>query len=107
MTFKDILASDVSSIFLNVMEFADLHVVNGVAMPCQIDNNEQIEREKRYAAHMDGIFVNQKLIYVSAADFGALPKTGALLTLDGRKYRVVDAIDEYGIYSISLDGNRA
>lgn len=35
-------------------------------MPIQEDSNEQIEREKRMAANMDGIYVNQKLIYVDA-----------------------------------------
>lgn len=107
MTFKDVIAADIKTTFMNLDEFSDTHEVNGVQMPCQVDNNEQIYREKRYAAHMDGIFVNQKLIYVAAADFGALPKVGAMLTLDGKRYRVTDAIDECGVYSISLDGNRA
>jgi hypothetical protein len=55
----------------------------------------------------DGIYVNQKLIYVAADDFGAMPKQGSILTLDGRTYRVADAVDEYGIYSITIEANRA
>ena len=56
---------------------------------------------------MDGIYKNQKLIFVAASDFGPLPKQGSLLTLDKRTYRVADAIDEDGIYSITLEANRA
>ena len=106
-TFKDIIASDVHKTFLNIEEFSDLHEVNGELIPVQIDSNEQIEREKRFAQNMDGIYLNQKLIYVSASDYGPLPKQGSIITLDERKYRVADAIDEYGVYSITLEANRA
>lgn len=107
MTFKDIIANDVHQTFLNIEEFSDMHIVNGAEMPVQIDSNEQIEREKRYSQNIDGMYLNQKLIYVAASDYGPLPKQGSMLTLDGRKYRVADAIDEYGVYSITLEANRA
>ena len=106
-TFKSIIANDIHSTFLNTEEFSDLHVVNGVEMPVQMDDIEQINREKRYKDNMDGIFVQQRLIYVAASDYGPLPKKDSLITLDGRKYRVADAIDEYGVYSITLEANRA
>lgn len=107
MGFKDVIKADVHNVFLNVEEFSDMHVINGTEMAVQIDSNEQIEREKRYNQNMDGIYKNQKLIFVAASDFGPLPKQGSLLTLDKRTYRVADAIDEDGIYSITLEANRA
>ena len=106
-TFKDIIANDIHHTFLNVDEFSDMHVLNGVEMPVQMDDIEQIEREKRYKDNMDGLFVQQRLVYVAASDYGPLPKRDSLVTLDGRKYRVADAIDEYGVYSITLEANRA
>ena len=107
MGFKDIIKADVHNVFLNLEEFADTHTVNGTDMAVLIDNNEQIEQEKRNNQNMDGIFTNQRLIYVAASDFGPLPKQGSLLTLDKRTFRVADAIDEDGIYSITLEANRA
>lgn len=107
MGFKDVIKADVHKVFLNVEEFSDTHVINGVEMPVQIDSNEQIEREKRFNQNMDGIYKNQKLIYVAASDFGPMPKQGSILTIDKRTYRVADAIDEGGIYSITLEANRA
>lgn len=104
--FKDMVKEDISSVFLNDLEFADEHEVNGKTMRLIIDNNEQIEREKRLNQHMDGIYVKQLLVFLSAADFGKLPKHGALLILDGKDYRVTDAIDEMGVYSITLEANR-
>lgn len=105
--FKDQVKKDVAGIFLNTDEFSDTHLINGVEMPAQIDNIEQIEREQRGNQHMDGIYTQQKLIYVSAADFGPLPKQGSLFKLDDRRYRVADAIDEGGVYSITIEANRS
>lgn len=107
MNLKDIIKADVKDVFLNTEEFSDTHIVNGVPMAVQIDDIEQIEREKRRNQNMDGIFVSQKLIYVSAEEFGPLPKQGTVLTLDKRTYRVADAISEDGVYSITLEANRA
>lgn len=107
MNFKDIIASDVHDAFMNTEEFSEMHMINGVEMPVQVDSNEQIEREKRFNQHMDGIYKNQKLIYVSATDYGPMPKQGTLIKFDGRPYKVADAISEDGIYSLTLEANRA
>ena len=107
MTFKEAIASDVHDVFLNTDEFSDTHMVNGVPMTVQVDENEQIEREKRFNQNMDGLFTNQKLIYVAADEFGPLPKHGTILRLDNRTYTVADAIAEDGVYSITLEANRA
>ena len=107
MTFKEAIASDVHEVFLNTEEFSDTHLVNGVPMACQEDSNEQIEREKRMSQNMDGIYLNQKLIYVAASDYGPLPKQGTIIRLDKRSYTVADAIEEDGVYSITLEATRA
>ena len=106
-TFKDLIAADVHDVFLNTDEFSDIHNLNGVDMPVQEDSNEQIEREKRFNQHMDGVYLNQKLIYVSAVDYGPMPKQGSMITYDGKRYKVADAIEEDGIYSITLEATRA
>ena len=106
-TFKDILKQDIDNTFLNVYEFSDIHNVDGKDMPVQVDDNEIIEREKKEKSHMDGIYVKQKLIYVKQKDFGALPAIGRQIMLDGKRYLVVDSTDEYGVYSITIEGNRS
>ena len=107
MTFKEIIADDIHRTFLNIEEFSDIHTGNGKEMPVQVDTNEQIEREKRMSQNVDGVYMNQKLIYVAASDFGPMPKQGSILNLDGKVYRVADAVDEYGVYSITIEANRA
>ena len=107
MSFKDVIASDVHDTFMIADDFSDMHDINGKMMPVQVDSNEQIEREKRFNQHMDGIYKNQKLIYVAATDYGPMPKQGSLIQFDKRPYKVADAISEDGIYSITLEANRA
>lgn len=108
--FKEQIASDNNIIFMNLDEFSDLHVINGKEMAVQVDSNEMIDREKRYqykrSLYADGVFLKEMLIYVKAEDFGALPAVGRVLTLDGKTYVISDAIDEDGIYSISLEANK-
>ena len=104
--FKELVARDVKDTFLDTDYFSDSHEVNGKDMPVQVDNNEQINREKRRVDNADGIFRNQKLIYVSAVDYGPLPRQGSTIKFDGRTYKVMDAISEDGIYSITIEEYR-
>lgn len=110
LSFKDQIKSDNANIFMNTTEFSDVHLVNGKEMAIQIDNNEMIDREKRYqykrSLYADGVYLKELLIYVRAEEFGPLPAVGRTLILDGKAYIISDAINEDGIYSLSLEANK-
>ena len=53
VTFKSVLAQDVESIFFNLDEFSDTHVIDGQSMTAMVDEMEQIEREKEMKSKMD------------------------------------------------------
>ena len=110
MSFKELVDQDNRTVFMNLDEFADTHVINGKEIPCIIDNNEMIDREKRYqykrSLYADGVYLKEVLLYVKAEDFGPLPAVGRALTLDKKSYIISDSIDEGGIYSISLEANK-
>ena len=106
-TFKELIQADVKGVFLNDLEFADLHTIDGKEMPAIFDDIENIEREKKMKSHMDGIYARQIFLYVAASDFGALPAQRRILKVDGKNYTVVDATDEYGVYTITLEANRS
>jgi Mg2+/Co2+ transporter CorC len=57
-------------------------------------------------SNMDGIYVRTTLIYVKAKDFGRLPQIGSTLILDSVSFRVLDATNEDGLYSIELEANK-
>ncbi len=103
MTFKEALQRDIKSVFLNFDEFGEYHKINGESVLIIIDENELTEREKRVRNNEKGLYMRQLLFYVSAEDFGQLPSPDKVLTLDDKKYRITDAQDEGGIYSISLE----
>ena len=108
VTFKSVLESDVNNVFFNPGEFGDTHTIDGVSMTAIVDEMEQIEREKKMKSKMDGIYARQVLLYVKASDFGPLPAQGRIVTLDGKKYTVVDATGEDPlVYSITLEANRS
>lgn len=110
MTFKEQIALDNQNIFMNTDEFGELHSVNGKKIPVLVDTLEQIDREKRYkfrhSQYADGVYLKEMLIYVKESDFGKLPKVGSLVEFDRKSYKVSDAIDEDGIFSISLEANK-
>lgn len=106
-SFKEILNNDITAVFLNPDEFGEEHIVQGKPMTIVLDDMENIEREKKMRSQTEGVFTKQILFYVSSADFGEMPAPGGLITLDGKRYIVVDATDEAGIYAITLEANRS
>ena len=71
-SFKDQIKADISSVFLNGLEFADDHELNGKTMKAVIDDNELLERDKAkvMSTEIDGIHKTRRFIYVAKADFG-------------------------------------
>lgn len=104
-TFKEQIAADISGTFLNCLEFADTHTVNGKEMAVVVDDNELLERDKAkiLAAQTEGIYKARRLIYVAKAEFGPRPAQGVSLTLDRRAYRVKTCTEEAGVLAIELE----
>ncbi len=107
MELKELVMEDIEGSFLNPKEFGEVHMVNGLEMLIIMDGNEMIEREKRTSNHVEGTFRKQILFFVAAKDFGALPAIGREISVDGKKYRVTDAVFEGGMYSISAEAMRS
>ena len=108
MTFKETIAQDIKSVFLNFEEFGEIHNIEGKRKLVIIDENELTEREKKTkstgADSIKGeLHIKQLLFYIAASDFGALPSPGNILTFDQVQYVITDAGNEDGIYAISLE----
>lgn len=106
-SFKDCLAADVGKVFLAPTEFADLHIIDGREMPAMLDENELLERDKgKLGLAVDGTYISRRLLYVAAVDLGPRPACGSYLTVEGRRYKVANCLEECGIYSIELEALR-
>lgn len=107
MDFKDCVAGDIHGVFLNRMEFADTHTIDGREMDAVVDDDALLERDAaRGGVHSDGIYRVRRLLYVAKADYGGRPPSGKRLNLDGREYRVVQADDAAGMLTIEIEANR-
>lgn len=104
MDFKHLAAEDIQNVFFDLDEFGEIHQIDGKPMNVIIDNFEIVERSKKQSdkGRIDGIYKKQILLYVSRKDMGLLPAVGRQLQLDNSKYLVTDAIDEGGIFSVTL-----
>lgn len=110
MNFKDIIRADNKRVFLNPQEFGEEHQIAGRRMNIIIDDIEMVEREKRQngmQSYRQGVYKKQILFYVLKEEFGPLPAVGRSLTLDDTTYLITDAINEDGIYSVSLEAVRS
>lgn len=105
MGFKDMVAADLDCTFLNLMEFAETRDIDGRPMRVVVDDHSLVERGG--AEYTEGIYSVKLLIYVSAAEYGARPKQGKLLTMDGRDYRIAKVEEDMGLYTFTLEANRA
>lgn len=103
MSFKDVLQKDIKQVFLNFEEYGEIHTISGQEVLIIIDENELTEREKRIRRNEGELHRKQLLFYIAAEDFGMLPDPGKILNLDGKQYKITEAENEDGIYSISLE----
>lgn len=97
---------DIKKVFFNPEEFGEPHMVDGRKMNILIDGNELTEREQKVKRMEEGLHARQLLFYVSAREYGPLPLVDRQMNFDGEFYTVTDAVDEGGIYSISLEERR-
>ena len=104
MTFKQLAAEDIGEVFFDPDVFGEVHRIDGKPMTVIIDGLEVVERGKKQSekGRADGIYQKQIVLYVSRRDMGQLPAIGRQLQLDSNKYLVTDAIDEGGVFSITL-----
>ena len=105
MSFKEQAVFDLARTFLNELEFAEMRQIDGEPMRVVVDDHSLVERGG--AEHTDGIYSAQLLLYVSVMEYGARPKRNKLLNLDGRDYRIVKVEEDLGLYTFTLEANRA
>ena len=102
--FQEMIRDDVADIFLNPDEFGEPHMVNGREnVNIIFDDVEFLNREKFCKEVKDDVTsLGNTMFYVKASDFGRLPKTGTHVTIDSMNFRVEKAVNEQGLYSITI-----
>lgn len=106
MSFKDQIKQDLSDVFLNLDEFADLHRIEGKEVPVVIDSDIMAKLSKIGDNRIHGMDESDMVIMGKASDLPENLDPGRLLNLDGREVIVVTTTSEMGLVQIAVRHNR-
>ena len=106
MSFKDQIKQDLSDIFLNLDEFADLHRIEGKEVPVVIDSDIMAKLSKIGDNRIHGMDEADMVIMGKASELPENLDPGRLLNLDGREVIVVTTTSEMGLVQIAVRQNR-
>lgn len=106
MSFKDQIKQDLSDVFLNLDEFADLHRIEGKEVPVVIDSDIMAKLSKIGDNRIHGMDEADMVIMGKASDLPENLDPGRLLNLDGREVIVVTTTSEIGLVQIAVRQNR-
>jgi len=100
--FKDMVREDIKEIFLDLEMFGEEHTVAGKKMAIILDDGEKRSRNEQYQDNK-AIYSKRILFYAASEDLGRLPEPGRVIDVDGRDYKVLQAEQEDGIYSVMAE----
>ena len=106
MSFKDQIKQDLSDVFLNLDEFADLHRIEGKEVPVVIDSDMLEKLSKIGDNRIHGMDEADMVIMGKASDLPENLDPGRLLNVDGREVIVVTTTSEMGLVQIAVRQNR-
>lgn len=106
--FKDAVKSDIRRVFINPLEFAEKHNINGKMIEAVVDRDVIKERQPKTATeYAEGIFIEEILVYVAADDLTRKPVKGEIFRLDGERYLVEEVAENMGILEITIMANES
>ena len=101
--FKGMVARDLDAVFLNVDEFAELHMVEGKEIPVVMDDDRLTTLKK---GQILGLVEADMLLMGKVSDFPADMEPGRLLNVDGRELIVSKSSRDMGLIEAALRQNR-
>lgn len=99
MSFKDLVASDIDSVFLNLNEFGEEHTIDGEIVTCIIGEDDMLDRQGGAVAAVGQSIMT---IYAKTEELPNRKGYGSELMVDGIPY-VIDTWEEnMGMATIKL-----
>lgn len=97
-SFKDMVARDALTVFMNMEEFAEVHEINGRRLRCIIDTNEADTAPSLY----EGVYTLLTTVYVLSSEIRA-PAVDEVFTIDNVMFVVKHVSDEDGLIVIKAE----
>ena len=104
-TFKEQLQKDFDNIFFNLDEFAEIHTVEGQEVSVVIDTDNLLELDLGKKEHSDGVYTDEKMLFIQKKDLDFEPVAGQHLNFDGEVYPILNVFEAMGGYTIILRSN--
>ncbi|HDL8115202.1 TPA: sugar transporter [Yersinia enterocolitica] len=103
--FKAQLRRD-NAMFINPLEFGEEYLINGIAMIAVLDTDLIHERNKRsYAEFAEGVHQGEISLFVERKNFVRLPEKEELITINNRRYKVSEVLNNMGVLELTLIAN--
>ena len=103
MSLKDVIASDIDNVFINIEDFCDEHIIEGVKINCSFDNDEMSNLS---GGEEFGIGESVIRIFAKTSDLSdaglEYQGYGSHIEVDGRIYTVTYWYENKGITDIKL-----
>lgn len=112
-TFQECVEEDISAVFFNAAEFAEMRKVDGKDALVILDEDTL----KNWSSHWEagakqnfdtGLYVARTILYIRATDYGPKPKVGKQLVLSidetrTRTYEIKNCSEECGVYRMIME----
>lgn len=104
MNFKDMVAEDISGVFLNLEEFGDKHTIGKKETICVIDEErfQNKQRNRTKSLENDGLFIEGMTLFIEKSFFKYPPHSGEKILVDGVRYLVEETKEDMGLLEIDL-----
>lgn len=102
MGFKEMVAADRESVFLNLDFFGEMHRVEGKRIPLMIDNDELKERQ---GGQDLAVAESSTLFYARAEDLPPRRAPGSSININGRECLIDDWSEDMGMATVVLREN--
>ena len=104
MNFKDMVAEDISGVFLNLEEFGDTHTIGKKETICVIDEErfQNKQRNRTKSLENDGLFIEGMTLFIEKSFFKSPPHSGEKILVDGVRYLVEETKEDMGLLEIDL-----
>lgn len=104
--FKTIIAADIDDVFVNLDEFADIHVLNGVELRCVtqgLTTNQAITKQAKHAVDYGDVDNQTLIVHIRTSLLSEELVSGNVIEFDDMTYRVADVVDDMGLTTLTLE----
>lgn len=106
-SFTEQLEADVKDVFINADEFAEVHIVNGMDVPCILEglNTRDMLIKANNTPAFDGVNGMTRILHIKASDMPERVVCGNVIEVDSEIYRVGNVTEDIGLLTVTLEAD--